>query len=429
MSSSRTETSTAVGVSVSESPDMQALGLSDGHLRDAMAEIALQVLSSGTSLACGGDLRQHGFTEVLAELVGRYQDHPRHSGTIVVTDYLAWPAHIRMTSNEIAVFSAEHEPAARLVFLGPDGARLAREQRLKLPAHEPNKDEWTKGLTAMRTVMCGDIQARIVLGAGWRATRGRCPESPRRPVSRSKPVSRSSCSADSAGALATLRRRSASLSVGPARAVTGRGESAFESIRRTTSRTVFPGRKTSSWPGHPISRRRSPSCPAVSVESSAMKLPTHQVFIRDHRVNDQCCKEARVVFGEGHSIFVDRSADPGDIPDEWTDRQILREIGDAHLGDSTVIIVFADGSRCSVSPTTDSSPRPPVPPPGGCRRNPTMPSPPSARGRSRAFAVPVCRCGLAVDGEAEGVVLDDVWCGVRRSLAGAGVGWSLRRNW
>ena len=71
MSSSHTETSTAVGVSVSESPDMQALGLSDGHLRDAMAEIALQVLSSGTSLACGEDLRQHGFTEVLAELVGR----------------------------------------------------------------------------------------------------------------------------------------------------------------------------------------------------------------------------------------------------------------------------------------------------------------------------------------------------------------------
>ena len=105
MTSSHTETSTAVGISVSESPDLRALGLSDGHLRDAMAEIALDLLASGRSLAYGGDLRQHGFTELLAELVGRYRNHPRHSGTIVVTDYLAWPVHIRMTSNELAAFS------------------------------------------------------------------------------------------------------------------------------------------------------------------------------------------------------------------------------------------------------------------------------------------------------------------------------------
>ena len=175
MTSSLSEPSTAVGVSVSESPDLRALGLSDGHLRDAMAEIALQVLASGTSLAYGGDLRQHGFTEFLAEMVGRYRDHPRHHGTIVVTDYLAWPVHIRMTSDEFAAFSAEHEPAARLVFLGLDGARLAQEQRLKLPTHEPNEDEWTKGLTAMRTVMRGDIQARIVLGGRVEGYKGAMP--------------------------------------------------------------------------------------------------------------------------------------------------------------------------------------------------------------------------------------------------------------
>ena len=175
MTSTLSEPSTAVGVSVSESPDLQALGLSDGHLRDAMAEIALQVLASGTSLAYGGDLRQYGFTEFLAEMVGRYRDHPRHGGTIVVTDYLAWPVHIRMTSDEIAAFSAEHEPAVRLVFLGLDGARLAQEQRLKLPAHEPNEDEWTKGLTAMRTAMRGDIQARVVLGGMVEGYKGAMP--------------------------------------------------------------------------------------------------------------------------------------------------------------------------------------------------------------------------------------------------------------
>ena len=175
MTASDTGRLTAVGVSVSESPDLWALGLSDGHLRDAMAEIALLVLASGRSLAYGGDLQPHGFTELLAELVGRYRNHPRHDGAIVVTDYLAWPVHIRMTPDEIAAFSAEHEPGTRLVFLALDGARLAREQRLKLCAHEPDEEEWAAGLTAMRTAMRGDIGARVVLGGRVKGYKGAMP--------------------------------------------------------------------------------------------------------------------------------------------------------------------------------------------------------------------------------------------------------------
>ncbi len=175
MMSACTETASAVGVSVSESPDLGALGLSPGHLRDAMAEIALLVLASGSSLAYGGDLRRHGFTELLAELVARYRGHPRHGATIAVTDYLAWPVHIRMTSDELSAFSTEHEPAVRLVFLSMDGARLAREERLKLDAHEPDQEEWATGLTAMRTVMRRDIRARIVLGGRVEGYKGAAP--------------------------------------------------------------------------------------------------------------------------------------------------------------------------------------------------------------------------------------------------------------
>ena len=175
MTSPDTKTPTTVGISVSESPDLRALGLSDGHLHDAMAEIALHMLASGRSVAYGGDLRQHGFTELLFQLVGRYRNHPRHSGTIVVTDYLAWPVHIRMTSDELAAFSTEHAAAARLVFLGQDGARLAQEERLKLTAHEPADDEWAEGLTSMRVVMRRETQARIVLGGRVTGYKGNLP--------------------------------------------------------------------------------------------------------------------------------------------------------------------------------------------------------------------------------------------------------------
>ena len=175
MTQSNAETPPAIGISVSESPDMRVLGLSDGHLRDAMAEVALHLLASGNSLTYGGDLRQHGFTELLIELVGRYRNHPQHHGTIIVTDYLAWPVHIRMTPNELAAFAAEHETAAHLIFLARDGARLAREQRLELPAREPDDHEWAEGLTAMRTVMREEIRARVVLGGRVTGYKGAMP--------------------------------------------------------------------------------------------------------------------------------------------------------------------------------------------------------------------------------------------------------------
>ena len=66
----------------------------------------------------------------------------------------------------------------------------------------------------------------------------------------------------------------------------------------------------------------------------------HKVFISYHHDNDQRYKEELVKFGERYSIFVDRSVDTGDIPDEWTDQQIRREIRDKYLRDSTVTVVL-----------------------------------------------------------------------------------------
>ena len=66
----------------------------------------------------------------------------------------------------------------------------------------------------------------------------------------------------------------------------------------------------------------------------------HKVFISHHHDNDQWYKERLVEYGEKYSIFLDRSVDTGDIPDEWTDQQVRREIRDRYLRDSTVTIVL-----------------------------------------------------------------------------------------
>ena len=66
----------------------------------------------------------------------------------------------------------------------------------------------------------------------------------------------------------------------------------------------------------------------------------HKVFISHHHANDQWYKEKLVEFGEMHSIFLDRSVDTGDIPEEWSDQRIRQEIRDNYLRDSTVTIVL-----------------------------------------------------------------------------------------
>ena len=69
-------------------------------------------------------------------------------------------------------------------------------------------------------------------------------------------------------------------------------------------------------------------------------MAMHKVFVSYHHSNDQRHKEALVKFGESNSIFVDRSVDTGDVPDEWTDEQIRRAIRDRYLRDSTVTVVL-----------------------------------------------------------------------------------------
>ncbi len=66
----------------------------------------------------------------------------------------------------------------------------------------------------------------------------------------------------------------------------------------------------------------------------------HKVFISYHHHNDQRYKKNLVEFGEKCSIFVDRSVDTGDIPDDSTDEQIRLAIRDRYLRDSTVTIVL-----------------------------------------------------------------------------------------
>ena len=167
------QTPTTIALSMSNSPDMAALGLSEGHLREAVAEFAIHLLASGSNLAYGGDLRREGFTELLFELAMRY---PRQEEIQArVSDYLAWPVHILMPADELYMRSTELQEFAEIVLIGLDGVPMSMEDRQVLLSREPTEDEWSKGLTSMRHLMRGETDARVVLGGRVEDYKGAIP--------------------------------------------------------------------------------------------------------------------------------------------------------------------------------------------------------------------------------------------------------------
>lgn len=143
--------SRAIAASISDSPDTDGLGVSVDHVWDTFTELVIELLASGVDLAYGGDLRERGFTEVLLELAGRYR-RPGQT-TVRVTNYLAWPVHIRMSMSDLDNVADSVHHVAHLALVGLNGTRMSVAERRELPSHEPDENDWRSGLTAMRVLM------------------------------------------------------------------------------------------------------------------------------------------------------------------------------------------------------------------------------------------------------------------------------------
>ncbi len=85
-----------IGVSVSQSPDLDRLGLRETHFRLAVAEIARAILVAGGTLAYGGHLDPEGYTSFMVQELQRYSrtDQP-------LRVCLAWQEHRRLLLSEL----------------------------------------------------------------------------------------------------------------------------------------------------------------------------------------------------------------------------------------------------------------------------------------------------------------------------------------
>lgn len=154
-----------VAISVSESPDLEILGMTEAHLRDATAELARHLIALGARVAYGGDLRQGGFTEILFELVARHRRDADEGDTrSAVLSYLAWPVHIAKPLHDLERYRKETSGLVTLLLLDPNGEPLAFGARRDIETRDPIAEEWAPALTAMRQRMSADASARIVAG-------------------------------------------------------------------------------------------------------------------------------------------------------------------------------------------------------------------------------------------------------------------------
>lgn len=166
----------AIAISISESPDMNVLGLSREHLEDAMAEVARYLLAMGARLMYGGDLRPRGFTELLVELVARHRrDADLGDERVGVTNFLPWPVHVSWAPEQVTKLSDAVNGMAELIYLTVDGKVIPPDERQHSLHRPASEDEWAQGLTAMRDVVTKKSDARVVLGGKVEGYKGRMP--------------------------------------------------------------------------------------------------------------------------------------------------------------------------------------------------------------------------------------------------------------
>ena len=165
-----------IAISISESPDMAVLGLSEEHLNDAMGEVARHLLAMGAHVIYGGDLRPGGFTEVLFELVTRHRrDADLDDEQIGVTNYFPWPVHVSLSDEEVKQRSEALSGVADLIFLTADGKVMSTDELQLLAPRQATGLELADGLTAMRETITKMSHARIILGGRVEGYKGRMP--------------------------------------------------------------------------------------------------------------------------------------------------------------------------------------------------------------------------------------------------------------
>ena len=152
-------TGKAVGISVSESPDLPQLGLLEDHFRLALAEIARTVLVSGGDIYYGGHLRPDGYTVFLLEELQKYgrRDKP-------LKICLNWAEHQSMTQGQVKDQREQIGLFGDLIFLDKQGKPMAEKDKDYEQGADISDEDRSMALTGLRHFLASSTNARVLIG-------------------------------------------------------------------------------------------------------------------------------------------------------------------------------------------------------------------------------------------------------------------------
>lgn len=159
-----------VGISVSESEDLELFGLTETHVRMALAEIARGVLVAHGRLVYGGHLEEDGYTAFLTKEIQRFgrRDRP-------FTGYVPFAVHRKMTVDEIEVHVDELSLLGRYIFLDPDGNGIDPRSNRSRDVETVDEETERRSLTAARQAIAEVVDGQTVVGGKRSNFRGRMP--------------------------------------------------------------------------------------------------------------------------------------------------------------------------------------------------------------------------------------------------------------
>jgi hypothetical protein len=160
-----------IGISISESENLNELGYGISHLKDAMIEIARYIFALGGKTAYGGDMRNGGFTESFFELLAYYKsetDLPQQR----FFSYLFWPRSLSLSKEK----EADLIHTVSFKRIAPPNDLNIKDVNQFLPSDtKENAYVWARCLTKMRKEMQLNCNARIFMGGSLTGFKGICP--------------------------------------------------------------------------------------------------------------------------------------------------------------------------------------------------------------------------------------------------------------
>jgi hypothetical protein len=171
-----------VAVSVSNSSDLGRLGLTAGHLRLALGEIARSVFVAGGNLAYGGHLQAQGFTPFLVDELMRWE-RPR-AGADRPGDAplgpqlflcLPWTVQRETQASRIQYFEEVLGAYGRVICLTVAGEEDPSWWRGRDEDPAPSPEQSADALTGMRRWMTRNTSGRVLVGGKRAGFQGRYP--------------------------------------------------------------------------------------------------------------------------------------------------------------------------------------------------------------------------------------------------------------